>query len=437
MSFIARHRSPLCSSAKWSYFSLIEPLLTHRRSYLHMTKTMPSRVCNVLTLKPKRCFHSSATRWAAKMDPYQVLGIDRSASQNAIKKAYYALAKKYHPDTNKEKEAREKFVQIQEAYELLSDEEKRKQYDQFGHGFEGAPGAGGFGGFEGANPGGFDPNDIFSQFFGGGFSGGFGGGGMGGDHFRNMSGEDIQTPLTISFMDAVKGTTKHVYVDRVTTCKTCKGSGLGAGKQKSTCQVCHGSGRQTVAMGGFHMQSTCQACGGAGSSIPAGSECSACDGIGKVREHAAVQVKIPPGVDNNSRIRVAGQGDAPMKGHGSNGDLFVSLHIQPSKVFRRQDADIFVDAKIPFYKAVLGGTIRAPTIDGTVALKIPVGTQADDHIALRGRGIQRLRGSTRGDEIVTVKIELPRSMTDEQRKLIEKYASLVDPEYRKDNGDKK
>ncbi|KAL0089763.1 hypothetical protein J3Q64DRAFT_1620893, partial [Phycomyces blakesleeanus] len=366
---------------------------------------------------------------SSKKDPYEQLGVGKTASQSDIKKAYYAakLAKKYHPDTNKDKDAREKFVQIQEAYEILSDEQKRQQYDQFGHGFEGAGGSGGFHGGGGGFPGGFDPNDIFSQFFGGGR----GGGGRGGnDPFRNAPGDDIQVPLTLSFMEAVKGTTKFVNVDKVVNCSTCKGSGMKAGKQKSTCQSCHGSGVQTIMMGGFHMQTTCQTCGGVGTSIPHGAGCSPCDGVGKVRDRKTVQVNVPPGVDQNSRIRVSGEGDAPIKGQGSNGDLFVTLNVIPSKIFHRKDYDLFVEAKLPFYKAMLGGQIRIPTVDGDVDLKIPSGSQPGDNVSLRGRGVQRLRSNIRGDQIVTLKVELPRSLKGKQRELIEQYASLVDEDYR-------
>ncbi|OAD67464.1 hypothetical protein PHYBLDRAFT_24070, partial [Phycomyces blakesleeanus NRRL 1555(-)] len=352
-------------------------------------------------------------------DPYEVLGTSKTASQSEIKKAYYALAKKYHPDTNKDKDAREKFVQIQEAYEILSDEEKRKQYDQFGFGFEG-PGAYSTGGFQNGSAGfhgGFDPNDIFSQFFGGGFSGGAKGGmggmggmggGGGGDPFRHMSGEDLQVPLNVTFMEAAKGATKDVVVERVVSCSSCKGSGLQKGKQKESCSSCHGSGVQNISMGGYQMQSTCQACGGRGTSIPPGAGCNTCNGLGKVRERTTVQVNIPAGIDNKARLRIPGKGDAPMQGNGSNGDLFVSINILPSKTFRRQEADVFVDVKIPFYKAILGGKVRVPTIDGDVELKIPPGTQPSDDIALRGRGIKCIRSSTKGDQIVTVKIDMPR-----------------------------
>ncbi|KAI8074656.1 hypothetical protein BC940DRAFT_288773 [Gongronella butleri] len=400
---------------------------------------------------------------AARKDPYEILGVSRTASQGEIKKAYYALAKKYHPDTNKDSDARVKFTQVQEAYELLSDEGKRAQFDQFGFGFQGGGGppppggGGGAGGGGGPHPGGgfysyssssssggqgfpggFNPNDIFNQFFGGGFTGGasnfggdMGGNGNGGEPFRHMSGDNIQTPLTISFMDAVKGTKKTVHVQRVADCSTCAGSGLKKGIKRQVCQTCHGSGMQTVQMGGFHMQSTCNACGGQGQAIPAGGQCDTCNGMGKVREPTSVIVDIPAGVDNKARIRVPGEGDAPLKGNGPKGDLFVTLNIQPSKIFKRQDTDVFADAKVPFYKALLGGKVRVPTIDGDVELKIPKGSQADDKIALRGRGIQRLAGTGHGDQIVTLKIGLPRSLTPDQKTLIEKYASLVDPDYRK------
>ncbi|CAO3627950.1 unnamed protein product [Mucor fragilis] len=382
----------------------------------------------------KRCIHATAPTSAPKKDPYEVLGVKKSSTASEIKKAYYGLAKKYHPDTNKDKDAREKFVQIQEAYEILSDEQKRQQYDQFGHGFEGgAPGGGNpYGGFGGGGgfPGGFDPNDIFSQFFGGGFGGRAGGGGADPFHNRPSPGDDLQVPLTLTFMEAVKGATKFVQVNKVTNCDTCHGSGLGEGKKKETCQVCHGSGVQTIMMGGFHMQTACQSCGGAGSSIPAGCGCPSCNSMGKVRERKTVKVTVPPGVDQNSRIRVTGEGDAPLKGDGPNGNLFVTLNIQASKIFRRQDSDIFVDAKIPFYKAMLGGRIRIPTVDGDVDVKVPSGAQPGDNIALRGRGIQRLRSNARGDQIVTLKVEFPRSLKGKQKEIIQEYAALVDEEYR-------
>ncbi|KAI8062311.1 uncharacterized protein B0P05DRAFT_574467 [Gilbertella persicaria] len=367
-----------------------------------------------------------------KKDPYEVLGVKKTASASEIKKAYYGLAKKYHPDTNKDKDAREKFVQIQEAYEILSDEDKRKQYDQFGHGFDGGMGGNPYGGFHGSSgfPGGFDPNDIFSQFFGGGFGARSGGGGANPFNSRPMAGDDIQVPLTLSFMEAVKGVTKFVQVNKVTNCDTCHGNGLRAGKKKETCSVCHGTGVQTIMMGQFHMQAACQACGGAGSSIPPGCGCPSCNSKGKVRERKTVKVAVPPGVDQNSRIRVTGEGDAPLEGQGPNGDLFVVLNIQPSKIFRRQDADIFVEAKIPFYKAMLGGRIRIPTIDGDVDVKVPSGAQPGDDIALRGRGVQRLRSTQRGDQIVTLKVEFPRSLKGKQKEIIEQYAALVDEDYR-------
>jgi molecular chaperone DnaJ len=248
------------------------------------------------------------------------------------------LAKQYHPDTNKDKDAREKFVQIQEAYEILSDDQKRQQYDQFGHGFDGGMGGGpgGPGGFHGSGfPGGFDPNDIFSQFFGGGFGGARGPRAT--DPFRNVQGDDLQVPLTLTFMEAIKGATKHVQVNKVTNCDTCRGSGLGAGKSREQCKICHGSGVQTIMMGGFHMQAACQACSGAGSSIPPGCGCPSCNSMGKVRERKTVQVKVPAGVDQNSRIRVAGEGDAPVQGQGPSGDLFVTLNVSSTAFYKENN----------------------------------------------------------------------------------------------------
>ncbi|KAI8973038.1 hypothetical protein BDB01DRAFT_839078 [Pilobolus umbonatus] len=377
----------------------------------------------------QRCIHATAPTSAAKKDPYDVLGVKKDASSSDIKKAYYGLAKKYHPDTNKDKDAREKFVQIQEAYEILSDDQKRQQYDQFGHGFDGAAGGDGGGGFPGGFPGGFNPNDIFSQFFGGGFRGGSGFGG-GDPYQRPVHGENIQVPLTISFMEAVKGATKHVKVDKISDCQTCSGSGLQKGKKKDTCSVCGGTGVQTIMMGGFHMQASCQSCGGAGTSIPPGCGCPACNSLGKVRERKMVEVRIPAGLDEGSRIKIPGEGDSPTTGKGPSGDLYVTLNIQPSKTFRRQNVDIFVDSKIPFYKAMLGGRVRVPTVDGDVEIKVPSGTQPGDHIALRGRGIPIYGSTRRGDQIVSLNIELPRSLKGRQKRIIEEYASLVDDDYK-------
>ncbi|GAA5800669.1 hypothetical protein HPULCUR_006105 [Helicostylum pulchrum] len=392
-----------------------------------LNRPLTKRFIGTIKRDGKTILGGTASHVYNKKDPYDVLGVKKSSTSGEIKKAYYGLAKKYHPDTNKEKDAREKFAQIQEAYEILSDDEKRKQFDQFGHAFDGnMGGGGGAGGFHGGGgfPGGFDPNDIFSQFFGGGF----GGGGRAGRPSGPAPGEDLQTQVTLSFMEAVKGTTKYVQVDKVTNCGTCEGSGLGAGKQKETCTNCNGSGVQTIMMGGFHMQAACQACGGVGSSIPSGCGCASCNSMGKVRERKTVQVKVPPGVDQNTRIRVNGEGDAPLNGKGPSGDLFVNLNVGLKD--KIQDYDVYVDAKIPFYKAILGGRVRIPTVDGDVDVKVPSGAQPGDNIALRGRGIQKLRSSARGDQIVTLKVEMPRSLKGKQREIIQEYASLVDEEYR-------
>ncbi|RUS17922.1 hypothetical protein BC937DRAFT_89348 [Endogone sp. FLAS-F59071] len=367
---------------------------------------------------------------APKKDPYEVLSVPKNASQSDIKKAYYALAKKYHPDTNKESDAREKFVQIQEAYQILSDDQKRARYDKFGHStFDGdSPHRNAGGGFPGG--GGFDPNEIFSSFFGAGFGPRAGGAGGAGGMGAGGIGEDIQKPITLTFMEAAKGTTKNITVNSIVNCQPCGGTGLKMGKQKERCPVCRGSGSQNIIMGGFNLSTTCQACGGIGAAIPPDAGCPTCDGAGRVEKSKTLQINVPPGLDNNARIRLAEEGDAPLIGKGRNGDLFVLLNILPSKTFRRQDSDVFIDATVPFHLAMLGGHIRVPTIDGDVELKVPEGAQPGDNIILRNRGIQKHRGQGKGDQIVTLKVGLPRTLTDEQRRILLKYAELVDPNYR-------
>ncbi|KAI8328020.1 hypothetical protein BC941DRAFT_445826 [Chlamydoabsidia padenii] len=379
-------------------------------------------------IESKLGFLHSGTRQTN--DPYHILGIPPSANQVDIKKAYYTLAKKYHPDTSKDKDAQDKFAQVQQAYEMLSGDQhgfhRRGFTSTFGedlttssrsrHGFE------------------HDSNEGFHPFFGGGA------GhhrqphttGRDSDGFRIMSGENIQTPLTITFIEAAKGTKKTVWIDQVTRCSSCQGTGMKAGISLGSCHTCQGRGIETVRMGrgGYPMQTTCTTCHGSGNSIPFGGECGSCKGIGKVRERTAVEIDIPPGVDNKARLRVPGQGDAPLQGNGPHGDLFVSLNILPSSIFRRQEKDVFMDTKIPFYKAILGGQVQVPTLDGDVELTIPTGSQMDDTLVLEGKGIQQSRGTSRGDQIVTLKVELPSSLDGDRNHMIKKYATLVDPEYR-------
>ena len=273
-----------------------------------------------------------------KRDAYETLGLSKSASASEIKKAYYQLAKQYHPDTNKDPKAKEKFVEIQQAYEILSDDSKKAHYDQFGHnGFDGTgqqSNPGGFGGFSGGFPGGFGAGQSSS----GGFPGGFGHdifeqlfNGMGGGRSsaaREMAmGRDIELSLGIGFMDAVKGTTKQISFEAITKCDPCGGSGLKSGVKAKKCGTCNGTGQTVFSRGGFLMSTTCQSCGGSGTVVPPGSNCRSCAGKGRVRERKTVEVDIPAGVDDGSRIRLSKQGHAPLEGNGPNGDLFVQLKV--------------------------------------------------------------------------------------------------------------
>ena len=364
-----------------------------------------------------RGFHSTQT--TASKDPYATLGVKRDASTKDIKSAYYQLAKKYHPDTSKEPGAKERFVEIQAAYDILSDEQKRASYDQFGSAdgpsmggfdpFGGAAGAGfGATGFGGFHPG--SAESIFESLFGSAFGGGratrtgFGG---------ETRGEDIEASITLSFEEACKGTSRTVTINPIDRCGTCTGSGLKPQAKRTTCQVCHGTGTRTfVIQGGFQMASTCPACSGTGSTIAAGDECSTCSGAGRVKSTRSVTVNIPAGVDDGYRIRQDGAGDVPLMGAGPPGSLYVRIHVKPSKVWRRQGTNLFYPAVIPFYTAVLGGRVRVPTLDGTVDVRVPSGTQPGEEMILRGRGVPRLGGrktyENNGDLMVQFDVSIPR-----------------------------
>ncbi|KAJ1725327.1 mdj1 protein precursor [Coemansia erecta] len=375
-----------------------------------------------------RGFHTTAASLKAD-DFYSVLGVKRDASQAEIKKAYYQLAKKYHPDANKEASAKDKFLKIQEAYDTLSDEAKRRSYDQFGTadptgGMGGGPGAG-FGGFE-------NMEDILSQMFGGAFGGGgMGGGaqgrrtgpgrssGMGG--FATV-GEDIEAVATVSFMDAVNGATTTVTITPIVKCEPCAGAGAKKGAKRHTCSVCHGTGQATFTMGGFHVQQSCPQCHGEGWTIQAKDQCASCGGKGRVRERKTVPVTVPPGCDSGMRIRLAGLGDAPLEGEGTPGDLYVRLRVTPSSVFRRKGADTYHTAQVPFTTAILGGSVRVPTVDGDVEVKIRPGTQPGEELRLRGKGIRKINSTVRGDQYLGLRVKLPTQMSERQRRLIEQFA---------------
>ncbi|KAJ2780413.1 mdj1 protein precursor [Coemansia interrupta] len=373
-----------------------------------------------------RGFHTTSASLKAD-DFYSVLGVKRDASQAEIKKAYYQLAKKYHPDANKEASAKDKFLKIQEAYDTLSDESKRRSYDQFGT----ADPTGGMGGGPGAGFGGFDNmEDILSQMFGGAFGGGGGGGaqgrragpgrtsGMGG--FTTV-GEDIEAVATVSFMDAVNGTTTTVTITPIVKCEPCAGAGAKKGAKRHTCSVCHGTGQATFTMGGFHVQQSCPQCHGEGWTIAAKDQCASCGGKGRVRERKAVQVNVPAGCDSGMRIRMAGMGDVPVEGEGPAGDLYVRLRVTPSSVFKRKGADTYYTAAIPFTTAILGGSLRVPTVDGDVEVRIKPGTQPGEELRLRGKGIRKINSTVRGDQYLGLRVKLPTQLTDRQRRLIEQF----------------
>lgn len=386
-----------------------------------------------------RCFSTSRIACAVT-DPYKTLGVDKSADKAKIKKAYFNLAKQYHPDSNKDAKAKDKYVEVQEAYEILKDPAKKEQFDTYGaQGFDanGNPqspgGFSGFGGnpFGGGSPfggaAGFDFNDIFSAF---------GGGQRGGQQqARNqiIVGDAIEVASTISFMDAAKGASKKITIEPLTKCKPCTGSGMKPGEKKSACLACGGAGtRVHVMQGGFQMQMTCEVCGGAGIVIPRGKECGTCRGEGVVRERKSVNVDIPAGIEDGMRLRVSGEGDAantagaPAGVTTRNGDLYVHVRIQPSTEFTREGAHLKYRAQIPMTTAALGGRCRIPTLDGSVDIKINPGTNSGDQIVMTGKGMPRIGSDARsrgvGDLQVEFKVSMPKRVSPYERNLLEQLA---------------
>ncbi|KAE9410734.1 hypothetical protein BT96DRAFT_952658 [Gymnopus androsaceus JB14] len=374
----------------------------------------------------KRAFHATRPHGAQK-DPYEVLGVKRDASAADIKKTYFSLARKYHPDTNPDKNAQNKFLEIQEAYDTLKDDKKRAAYDQYGSasqqpGFD--PNA--FSGFGGAGAAGFGGFQDFASAFGGGVAQLFGS--LGGSRSRGPTrGADLETHVSISFLEACKGTTRKVTISPVTNCGTCSGSGLKAGAKRSTCSTCGGTGSRTFVIdSGFQMASTCNVCNGVGSTVPRNSQCSSCAGVGKVRTRKTVDVSVPAGVEDGMVIRIPNSGDSPISGNGNPGDLLVRLNVAPSKQFQRQGSNLYHAVKIPLHTALLGGRVRVPTLDGDVDVRVPSGTQPGEEMKLRGRGVPRVDRNDTGDLYVTFSVVLPRSLSDKQRKLLQEYADDVE-----------
>lgn len=353
----------------------------------------------------------------SKRDYYEVLGVSKSASKAEIKKAYRKLSKQYHPDINKEADADEKFKEITEAYEVLSDDQKRAQYDQFGHTNPNQGFGGGFSGDFGGGFGGFE--DIFSTFFGGG------GGGRHRDPNAPRQGADLQYTMTISFEDAVFGKETTIEIPREENCDTCKGTGAKPGTKVETCSHCNGSGQvnieQNTPFGRIVNRTTCRHCGGTGKHIP--STCSSCSGTGKVKKRKKINVKIPAGIDDGQQLRVAGQGEPGVNG-GPAGDLYVVFHVKEHEFFERDGDDVYCEVPLTFVQATLGDEIQVPTLHGKVSLKIPAGTQTGTRFRLRGKGIPNVHGRGQGDQHIIVKIVTPKKLTDRQKQLLKEFAEI-------------
>ncbi len=359
---------------------------------------------------------------AEKRDYYEVLGIQKGASEDEIKKAYKKLARKYHPDMNPgDKEAEEKFKEVNEANEVLSDPEKKARYDQFG--FAGVDPNYGAGAGGGAYGGGFDfgdLGDIFGSFFGGGF------GGQRRNPNAPQRGESIRASVSISFKEAAFGCEKSVTIERSEQCPTCKGSGCAPGTTPEICPDCHGSGtvqtRRQTPMGVFASNGPCRKCGGTGRLIH--QPCSDCRGSGAVRKRRTIKVNIPAGIDHGQTISLRGQGGAGKNG-GPAGDLLITVMVQPHEIFRRDGVDVFCEAPITFTQAVLGAELEIPTIDGKVKYSIPEGTQTGTVFRLKGKGVPVLNGRGRGDQYVTVVIETPRSLNKEQKEALRRFSETL------------
>ena len=372
---------------------------------------------------------------ADKRDYYEVLGVAKGASDDEIKKAYRKAAKASHPDLHPDdKEAEARFKEINEAYEVLSDPQKRARYDQFGHEDPRMGGAGagysGFGGFE----------DIFDMFTGGGFGGGFGGGSRQSRQSAPQRGSDLQYNLTLSFEEAAFGCKKEFKFQRNATCDACGGSGAKPGTQPQTCPTCGGSGQQRVTMnspfGQVQTMRTCQTCGGKGKTIK--ERCTKCSGSGFVRVTRTVTMNVPAGVDDGQNFKtIPGEGE-PGRNGGPSGDLYVTCNVRPHKIFKRDRYDLYCDVPISFTQAALGGEIDVPTLEGTTKFDIPAGTQEGTSFRIRSQGIQQLRGSGKGDLFFTVHVEVPKHLGEKQKELLRQFEdSLSGKEYerRKSFGD--
>lgn len=350
-----------------------------------------------------------------RKDLYEALGLQKGASDEEIKKAYRKLAKKYHPDLNPgDKTAEEKMKEVNAAYEILSDPEKKARYDQFGHaGVDPSYGGGGgqYSGFED-----FDLGSIFDSFFGGG---------MGGGQTRRSGprkGESIRASVTLTFEEAAFGCQKQITVNRVETCPDCGGNGAKAGTSAETCPDCHGTGQikttQRTILGMMSTSSPCSRCRGTGKIIK--DPCPSCRGAGSLRKQRMITVQIPAGIDHGQTISVRGEGNAGQNG-GPAGDIFVTVNVTPHEIFKRRGQDVMVELPVTFVQAALGAELEAPSIDGKISYNMPEGTQPDTVFRIRGKGIPNLNGRGRGDQFIKVKIEIPRNLTREQKDILRQF----------------
>jgi len=362
----------------------------------------------------------------AKRDYYEVLGVSKKATDDEIKKAYRKLALKFHPDRNPgDKAAEENFKEAAEAYEVLSESQKRQRYDQFGH--EGVASSFGPSGFNWQN---FthagDFSDIFESVFGGGgspfedlFGGGFGSRGRGG--VGAVHGADLRYDLEVDFEEAAFGTKKVLNIPRLESCLDCDGSGAARGTKRENCSHCHGSGQIRASQGFFSISRTCAHCSGRGTLVKA--PCKTCRGEGRVQKKHRLSLSIPAGVHTGTRLRVSGEGEAGVRG-GERGDLFVVVHVRPHELFERREDDIICEVPISFPVATLGGEVDIPTLNGKVKLKIPVGTQSGKTFRLRGKGIPNIQGYGRGDQLIQINVETPTKLNVDQKDMLRKFAEL-------------
>jgi molecular chaperone DnaJ len=361
-----------------------------------------------------------------KRDYYEVLGLQKGASEDEIKKAFKTMARKYHPDLHPgDAEAEEKFKEINEAFGVLSDPEKKSRYDQFGHAGVDPNYGGGAGGYGGGGFGGFgDMNDIFDSIFGG-----FGGRRSQPNPNAPKRGADTKVSVTIDFLEACKGVEKTVDIQRLERCTQCNGTGADGNSTKTTCTVCNGSGqrveRRQSLFGTMETVVTCSACSGKGQMIQ--NPCSKCKGAGRSRTKSSFSVKIPAGIDDGQTMRLTGKGDAGLNG-GPNGDAFLTIYVKKHPVFEREGTDIYCEMPISYAQAVLGAEITVPTIDGNVSYTIAEGTQSGTKFRLRGKGVKYINREARGDQYVTVTVEVPKKLSKKQKELLREFDESLDDE---------